>query len=309
MKNIVEPYINSKLESGYLDGDEVVKLHYEKYKVENAKANIVICHGMGENLEKYHEIIYYFIKSGYNVFGIEHRGHGRSGTLGIPDKTQVNVKDFNQYVTDFKAFMDKVVIQENENKKIFLFAHSMGGAIGTKFLEDYPDYFDRAVLSSPMLEVNTGSIPKFLADIIVDFEIAVGNGGDYVIGKKPYSAEYDKDKLNTTSLNRYKYVHDIIANNEELQRGGTSYNWLNEAFKTTKQIVKKENASNVKIPVLLFQARQDSLVKPGGQNEFAKGAADCKIEKIDNSRHEIYMEKDEIQKPYLEEVLAFYNNI
>ena len=34
----------------------------------------------------------------------------------------------------------------------------MGGAIGAKFLEDYPEYFDRAVLSSPMLEINTGKI-------------------------------------------------------------------------------------------------------------------------------------------------------
>lgn len=123
------------------------------------------------------------------------------------------------------------------------------------------------------------------------------------------SPEYDKEKINTTSLNRYKYVHDIVTNNEEFQRGGPSYSWLNESFKVTKQIVKQENASKVKIPVLLFQAGQDSMVNPGGQNEFAKGAKDCKIEKIDNSRHEIYMEKDEIQKPYLEEVLNFYSNI
>jgi lysophospholipase len=307
MKNQVEPYINSKLESGYIDGDEGVKLYYEKYNVENAKANIVISHGYTESLEKYHEMIYYFMKNGYNVFGIEHRGHGRSGTLGIADKTQINVKDFNQYVTDFKKFMDEVVMPNDESKKVLLFAHSMGGAIGTKFLEDYPNYFDAAVLNAPMLEVNTGNIPKFLADIIVEFEVAIGNGGEYVIGKKPYTPEYNKDEIGTSSINRYEYIHNIVVNNEEFQRGGASYNWTKAAFDTTAEITKEENASKVEIPVLLFQAGQDTYVKPEGQNKFAQSAKNCEIRKIDNSRHEIYLEKDEIQKPYLEEVLDFYS--
>jgi lysophospholipase len=309
MKNTVEPYINSKLKSGYVDGDEGVKLYYEKYNVEEAKGNIVIAYGYTENLERYHEMIYYFMKSGYNVFGVEHRGHGRSGTLGIADKTQINVKDFNQYVIDFKTFMDKVVMQNNEDKKVLLFAHSMGGAIGTKFLEDYPDYFNAAILNAPMFEVHTGNIPQFIANIIVRIEISIGNGGKYVLGKEPYTPEYNMDKIGTSSINRYKYSDDIIVNNEEFQRGGASYNWTNEAFKVTKEIIKEKNASKVKIPVLLFQAGQDTFVKPGGQNKFAKSAKNCEIKKIENSRHEIYLERDEIQKPYLEQVLDFYNKI
>ncbi|RII33981.1 alpha/beta hydrolase [Clostridium chromiireducens] len=307
MKSIVEPYINARMESGYINGDEDVKLYYEKYEAENAKASIVISHGYTESLEKYHEIIYYFLKNGYNVFGIEHRGHGRSGTLGIADKTQIDVKNFDQYVTDFKSFMDEIVIPNKDNKKIFLFAHSMGGAIGTKFLEDYPNYFDAAILNAPMLEVNTGNIPKFLAEIIVDFEVAIGNGGAYVLGKKPYTPVYNKDEIGTTSLNRYEYFHNIVVDNEKLQRGGASYNWTKQAFITTEEIVKEKNASKVEIPVLLFQAGHDTYVKPEGENKFAKAAKDCKIIKVDNSRHEIYFEKDEIQRPYLKEVFEFYD--
>lgn len=307
MKQKVEPYINSKLESGYVDGDEGVKLYYEKYKVEEPKGNIVISHGYTESLERYHEMIYYFMENGYNVFGVEHRGHGRSGTLGIADKTQINVNDFNQYVTDFKVFMDEVVMPNDENKKVLLFAHSMGGAIGTKFLEDYPGYFNGAILNAPMLEVDTGNIPEFLANIIVSFEVAIGNGGKYVLGKEPYTPGYNVDKIGTSSLNRYKYSDDIIAHNEVFQRGGASYNWTSEAFKVTKEIVKEANASKVEIPVLLFQAGKDTYVKPNGQNEFAKSAKNCEIKKIENSRHEIFLERDEIQKPYLKQVLDFYN--
>lgn len=309
MKNIVEPYINSRLQVGYLDGDEGVKLYYEKYKAPGAKGNIVIAHGYCENLERYHEMIYYFMKNGYNVFGIEHRGHGRSGTLGIADKTQINLKDFNQYVSDFKIFMDEVVMGSNEDKKVLLFAHSMGGAIGAKFLEDYPDYFDGAILNAPMLEVDTGGIPAFLANIIVRFQVLIGNGGKYVLGKGPYTPEYNIDEIGTSSIIRYKYSDDIIMNNEEFHRGGGSYNWTLEALKITKEITKENNASKVEIPVLLFQAEQDYYVKPDGQKKFAENAKKCEIRKIQNSKHEIFLERDEIQKPYLKQVLDFCNKI
>jgi len=33
MKSKVEPYIKSKLESGYISGDKDVKLYYEKYNI------------------------------------------------------------------------------------------------------------------------------------------------------------------------------------------------------------------------------------------------------------------------------------
>ena len=203
----------------------------------------------------------------------------------------------------------KLLCANNEEKKVLLFAHSMGGAIGTKFLEDYPDYFDGAILNAPMLEVDTGDIPAFLANIIVRFQVLIGNGGEYVVGKGPYTPEYNIDEIGTSSIIRYKYSDDIITNNEEFHRGGGSYNWTREALKITKEIVKENNASKVEIPVLLFQAEQDFYVKPGGQNKFAKNAKKCEIRKIENSRHEIFLERDEIQKPYLKQVIDFYNQL
>ncbi|MGN0143769.1 MAG: alpha/beta hydrolase, partial [Clostridium sp.] len=77
----IEPILNSLKKSGYITGINNMKLYYEKYIVEHAKASIVICHGIGEYTEKYNEIMYYFITNGYSVFIIEHRGNGRSGRL------------------------------------------------------------------------------------------------------------------------------------------------------------------------------------------------------------------------------------
>ena len=308
MKSIVEPYINSFLEYGYVNGEEDANIYYEKYILENSKANIVICHGFCESLDKYHEIIYYFLKNDYNVFGIEHRGHGRSGILGIEDKTQVNVKCFNHYVCDFKNFMDEIVMPNSKEKEMFLYCHSMGGGIGAKFLEDYDNYFDAAVLSSPMLGVYTAKVPNFVVKFFVNLLVILGRGGNYVDGIHGYAPEYNLDKWATTSVNRYKYYDNIVSSMEEFQKGGPSYNWVNESMNATKEIIKKKNASKIKIPILLCQAGKDTYVREEAGNKFAKNVPNCRLKKYKESKHELYREKDYIQRHYLEDVLNFYKD-
>lgn len=307
MNNVVLPYTESRMKNGYIDGRDNVKLYYEAYNADNAKGSIVISHGYTENLEKYKELIYYFLKSGYNVFGIEHRGHGRSGSLGIADSSQIYVNSFNDYIEDFKSFLDEIVVPNSNGQDLLLFAHSMGGAIGSRFLEVYTQYFSKAILNAPMMKVHTGNIPDFIAKTIVNTAVTFGQGGKYVIGKEPFTPCYSFDSTGTSSENRWTYVNDIVNNDEELQRGGASYKWTQESFKATKEITKKENASKVEIPVLLFQAGDDAYVKPEGQNKFAEYAQNCNLVRIENAKHEIYFERDEILKPYLKQVLKFYN--
>ena len=252
-------------------------------------------------------VIYYFLNNGYNVFAIEHRGHGRSTNLGVKDTSQIYVRYFNQYIEDFKTLLDEVVVPNSQGKKLFLFAHSMGGGIGAKFLEDYPEYFNAAILTAPMLEVSTGNVPSFIAKTIVKLAVAFGMDGEYVMGKQPYTPEYDVNQIGTSCLPRYEYIHDIVCSNESFQKGDCANNWLNEAFKATSEIIKKKNAEKVKIPVTIIQAGKDTYVRPGGQNKFAEGAENCKIIRIENARHEMYNESDDIQKPYFEEIFKFYN--
>ena len=116
-------------ESGYFKGENDIKIYYEKYKAKNQIGKIVISHGFTECIEKYREIIYYFIKEGYSVFIMEHRGHGRSGRLGKKHESQINIEDFNYYVNDFKVFIDKIVIKNTD--KIYLYGERMKKALET----------------------------------------------------------------------------------------------------------------------------------------------------------------------------------
>lgn len=308
MKTVVEPYLASITKSGYIVGEKEGKLYYETYTVPNAKGSIVISHGFTENLSRYREMVYYFTKQGYSVYAMEHRGHGYSVNLGVKDSTQINVEKFDYYITDLKKFLDEIVMPSKGDGKLLLYAHSMGGGIGAKFLEDYPEYFDAAVLSSPMLEVNTGNVPSWAAKIIANGAVTFAMADKYVSGQGPYEQKYDLEASGTTSKSRYDYAYEITCNTKEYQKGGASYRWLQEAFNATKSITCKKNASKVNVPVLLFQADNDTYVNDGGQNTFAKYAKNCELVFVPGSKHELYKQSDDLLTGYLDKVFEFYEN-
>jgi lysophospholipase len=307
MSNRIEPYLKKIFKSGYIMGRDHIKLYYEKFILDNSKANIIICHGLGEFTEKYYELIYYFINEGYSVFIIEHRGHGYSQRLGI-DNFQISVEDFNYYCEDFKKFIDEIVIPSGRDKELLLFAHSMGGAIGTIFLERYTEYFKAAVLSSPMHEINTGRFPKIIAYLISNGMKLLGKENKYLPGQAPYKGVKEFPSRSTSCRERYEYMQEKIKNNSKYHSGGTSVSWYIKSLKATRELIKEKNASKVKIPILIFQAEYDTHVIPKAQNKFAKCALNCKVISVKGSKHEPYFETDDILFPFVDKVLLFYYN-
>ncbi|MEG1870697.1 MAG: alpha/beta hydrolase, partial [Peptostreptococcaceae bacterium] len=233
---VVEKKLNRIKKSGYFKGQNNIDIYYEKYVVEKEGARIVISHGFCECLEKYKELIYYFVDRGYSVFGFEHRGHGRSGHLSKKYKSQVNIEKFDYYVEDLKEFIDEVVMEEG--KDLYLYAHSMGGAIGTLFLETYPGYFKRAILNAPMIKINTGNYSNYTAGILAKIYVAIGKGDEYVFGHKDFDGRYNLEGSGTSDKNRYKNHLEYLLKNEICQRGGGSFRWINESLKATKKLLR-----------------------------------------------------------------------
>lgn len=306
MSQVVEPYIDQIKQTGHITGEKNVSLYYEKYVQKNAKGTIVISHGLTESLEKYDEMIYYFLNMGYSVYGMEHRGHCRSGRLGA-DAYQVNIESFSYYFKDLKKFLDQVVVPEAGKQNLYLFAHSMGGGIAARFLETYTDYFQAAVLSAPMLEIQSGNVPPFFAKLLAHGASITPYKNKYIMGQGEFNPTYNFVGSNTHSEVRYIRNWETRVNNPILQMGGSSYQWLSECYYATLAATTKCNASKVKVPVLLFQAGQDTLVGDGGQNTFAKYAKNCELVRYDNAKHEVYGETDSILTDYLDRVFNFLN--
>ena len=67
-------------------------------------------------------------------------------------------------------------------------------------------------------------------------------------------------------------------------------------------------AKKVQVPVLVFQAQLDSLVKPGAQEKFVRRIADGRLMVAKGVRHEIYRAPNDVLEAYLEEIFRFFES-
>ncbi len=296
-----------KYKDGFFIGKDDLEIYFKQYEVENSEAVVVISHGFCETIEKYTEFIQNLNENKFSVYAIEHRGHGNSGRLGR-DNSQIYVNKFEDYIEDLKEFLDRKVVEELKGRKLLLYAHSMGGAIGALFLQTYSNYFDAAILNCPMMEINTGKYPQKLSKIIVKGACIIGKDKSYILGHGPFEPTPNIESSGTSCKNRYESYFNKQLQYRQYQTSGASYRWLNEAFKAAESVIKKENIEKIKIPILLFQVQNDAFVCEGGQNIFASHCNDCKLVIKENAKHELYIEKDEILNPYMEEVIEFYKS-
>ncbi len=297
---------NTLYRDGFFIGKENIKIYYKIYEVINSKAVVVISHGLWESSEKYEEFIGILNKNNYSVYIIDHRGHGRSGRLGI-DNSQINVENFDYYIEDLKIFLDKIVIPNLNERKLYLFARSMGGAIGALFLEKYNNYFSKSILNCPMMGIDTENYPQLVAQILAKVMCTVGLRNKYVFGKGPFDIKPNFEGCATSCEKRYYIYFNKQLEYDYLQTGGISFNWLNQSFKAMNKLLKKDNIDNIKSEMILFQAGKDTLVKPDGHEKFISKANNCEFIKFEDAKHEIYIERDEILDKYIKEVLKFYD--
>ena len=123
---------------------------------------------------------------------------------------------------DLKQFHDQIIMADQPTK-LFLLAHSMGGAISARYLERWPDDIQAAVLSSPMLGINLGGLPKWLAKGLA---ATIGTVGGW-IGEPPYGpgqgAYQDHgfaDNELTHSQSRYQAFRQIYEQHPQIKLGG-----------------------------------------------------------------------------------------
>ena len=303
MEGKVLPFLNGKIRDGYFKNREGLNLHYQFLVNPNEKATVVISHGFCEFTTKYAETVYYFYEMGYSVFLIDHRGHGFSDRQ-VKGFYKVHIDDFDDYVEDLHEFVEKIVVPESLTEKLYLFAHSMGGGIGARFLEMYPKVFSKAVLSSPLMELNTGKTAKWKIKLLGLLSHLPVVEKMYIPGYHDYDHVYKYPDCSAMSEPRYKYQYDERERVEQYQTSGGTFCWGREAVNVSKKILK--NAHLVKIPVILMQASLDNLVMPQAQVQFSQLAADCRLIVYEDCKHEIFNASDDIILKYYTEVLKFF---
>mgnify|MGYP000008375116 CR=1 FL=1 len=274
-----------------------ISLAYARITHPNSIGTIVISSGRVESYLKYKELMFDLYEQGYSLFAVDHRGQGLSArTTSNPH--QGHIDKFQRYVDDFAEFIDKVV-KPHPMGKYFLVGHSMGGAIGTLYLEQYSNTFKAAVFSAPMYGIKLPLTKGFIRGLAALLDNH--KQPNYILGGKDYhAATFDKNDLTNSKL-RYEDYRELYQQVPQLQLGSPTNHWLVESIDAGEQAV--QAARNSKIPLLILQAEEDTIVDNRAQKRAINRL--CQLTKIPYARHEIFMERDKARNQALTALLTF----
>lgn len=309
IETIVEPYLEKRRTELWLERENEKKIYCVRCLADRPKGIVMISHGFTENVEKYKEILYYFLKAGYHVYMPEHCGHGHSYRL-TDDKSLVHVDNYKRYVKDF-LFVCKMAKKEHPQLPMFLFGHSMGGGIAAACAAAKPNWFKKVILSSPMIRPLTGRVPWHDARTIAKAFCTAGLNTRYVAGQKPYHGPGKFENSSSLTREQYEYYQEKREGNELLQLNAASYGWLLATVALNRDL-QKEGCRRITAPLLLFQSERDHLVSKREQVRFilrlnAYGASYAKLVRVPGTKHEIFNSDQKTKEAYWSMVFRFFD--
>lgn len=307
MKEFVEPYLKKYCRNGWFRGYDGVRLFYYSYIRAGARGSIVISHGFSEFAEKYNELVFYFLQAGYSVFVPEHRGHG-SSIRRLKNAEKVYVKSFEEYVWDLRIFVNRIVKRHHKKKagtEMILFAHSMGGAIGSLYLERYPHDFQKAVLSSPMIRMRIGGIPYSLGMLMAHIGRRAGFGHMYAAGQHGFTKLSCFEHSSSLSRERHLYAFEKRMGNTNYRTSGATISWVSAAGNAADYVRRYKNIEKITIPVLVFAAGREHMVNTDEICRFAAKLKDARLVWLYGAKHEPFNAGDAARRQFYDELFCF----
>jgi lysophospholipase len=265
--------------------------------------------GQTEFIEKYFEVIAELNARGLVVASFDWRGQGGSARA-LTDPLKAHVGDFAEYDDDLASFLDQVVMPISTAAPLVL-AHSLGGHMALRALHDRPGLFRAAVLTSPMIDVSTRGYPRIVARAVTAAYCSFGRGKEFAWGmaeRDPLKIDFDA-QLCTTDVKRYARTQDILLAHPHIRLAGPTWNWIAAATRSMRQVRRRGYAEAINTPVLIVGSGRDRIVLKEAGREFAARLPNGKYVELEDSEHEILMEKDSIRARFWQEFDAFVEGL
>ncbi|HYX38642.1 MAG TPA: alpha/beta fold hydrolase [Oligoflexus sp.] len=287
--------------SAFFTAPDGVKIHYRQYVKPGQDRALVILPGRTESTFKYAEFLYDIQDLNLAVFILDHRGQGASGRE-IPDQPQMQyVRDFQDYRNDLGQLLTDVIAPFGF-KGIQALGHSMGANILALYMVEHPDAIQKAVISSPMLDINPSPFPaQWMAHWVGKIACWLGFDKRFVPGHGPF--RYHEEYRGTGSPVRYRAFNKLRAERKDELVGGVSFGFGLRALEATYEM--RDHAAKLLVPILMFQAGNDEVVLTGGQDHVCQLAKQCRKLVFPEARHELHIESDGIRDSWLREIRQF----
>ncbi|HEX7775278.1 MAG TPA: alpha/beta hydrolase [Parvibaculum sp.] len=282
----------------WLTASDGVRLRAMVWPKAEAKGTVFLFGGRTEFAEKYFEVVGELLGRGFAVATVDWRGQGLSDRA-LADPRKGHIDDFASFGRDIEVVMGDVA--PGMPKPWIALAHSMGGNILLRAAHDHPAWFSAVVLSAPMLGLRFGSpgARRAAAAVAACCSLA-GLGGRYLPGGTPKAADevpFDENIL-THDAGRYAIYQALVRAEPKLGLGASTLGWLAAAFRSMTLTAAPGYLARIATPVLIAVAGQDGLIDRASLAAAAEGLPQGELVTVENSRHEILMERDECRRVF-----------
>ena len=254
------------------DGKEGLKLFSQSWRpATEPRAVVVLVHGLKDYSDRYNDFAASLVKRGYAVYALDLRGHGDS------EGDRVWVERFVDYLDDVDLFLKRVRAAE-PGKKVFLFGHSMGGAVVTLYTLTRDPKPAGLITSAGALKTEesaavTGPV-KFLAAVapkLAVFELKNEN--------------FSRDPKIVASMSTDPLIYDQKA----------PVRTASELLGAVQTI--REKSATLDVPVLAMHGTLDLVTPPSGSKELIDAAksTDKTFKSYDGLVHDLMHEPEKQQ--------------
>lgn len=254
------------------------------------RGSVVLSPGRSEPIEKYFEVVEDLLKRGFAVLAHDWRGQGLSARA-LPDRLKGHARGFRPFLSDYRALLD--AFEERMPKPWVALSHSMGGCLTLLALAHGESRFSAAVLSAPMLGLNTGGIPPWVATPLSWTMSRIGLAAEYVQGGQydPLAQTFVGDAL-THDEARYERYQAQLRADPRIALGGMTWGWADFAISACAWLRRSRGVEKIAIPVTICAAELDNRVLNPNQKAIAARISRGRYVEIPGAFHEILIETD-----------------
>ncbi len=290
--------------TGTFSGFDGKSLYYEYYQAQGSHGAVVILHGLSEFTEKYHELAWYLLNQGYDVFLYDHRCHGRSCRL-TARLDMIHVGAFSHYRKDLDLYIRNVV-RKVTDLPLYLYAHSMGGAVAAQYLALHPQVFTRAVLSAPMIEPFTGGVPMAVAKLGLTSCWLMGMGKKKFWGANEFDPDYPFEQSSDQSRARFQRNMDLRLAEPCYCTTPLTIRWVQQSISLRRKLTSPRFLKKIQTPILMLSAELDTVVNPKAQEDFAKNCPVCRRFVMPKASHAMLCGTEDTIRTHVQMVLDHF---
>jgi lysophospholipase len=284
--------------TGTVTTPDGVNLRYARWAPPpGRKGTVCVFPGRAEFIEKYFETVRDLQSRGFAVAILDWRGQGLSDR-GLSDRGKGHVRDFYEYGVDLDAFMDQVVLPDCP-PPIYALAHSMGGAVLLRASHEGRRWFDRIVLSAPMVGLTLQGVARRIAGPLARTLRLFGRGSSYIPrGEAITSTQGFIGNVLTSDPVRYARNVAVVEAEPALSLRSPTIAWADAAMRTTRQFENPAYPASLRQPILMVAAGQDQVVSTPAIEKFASNLLAGSHLILAGAKHEILQEQDQYRQQF-----------